>query len=131
MTYDSLPRECSGYCSGWQSFWLDHGEITGQLQPLESAFNCLRGWRDVPLRNHDAAMPRNWHDGEGIQSRFAEPSKHCMAQRVEHKISREECPSLSFDFGSAGVPVKVIDRRSQIRLSFPVGVPGAWQPPYP
>jgi len=79
MTYDNLPGECSGYCSGWQSFRLDYGEIAGQLKSLESAFHCLRGGMDVPLRNHDAAVSCNPHDGESIHSRLTEPSKHCMA----------------------------------------------------
>jgi hypothetical protein len=79
MNYGNRSRECSGYCSGWQSFWLDSGEITGQLQPLKGAFHCLRGWMNVPLRNHDAAVTSDPHDGERIHSRFPEPSKHCMA----------------------------------------------------
>ena len=80
MTYGNrFPVECSGYCSGWQSFWLDYGEIAGQLKPLESPLHCLRGWMDVPLRNHDAAVTGNPHDGESVHSRFPKPSKHCMA----------------------------------------------------
>jgi len=79
MTYGNLALDCSGYCSGWQSFWFDYGEIAGQLQPLESPLHCLWGWMNVPLRNHDAAVTGNPHDGESIHSRFPKPSKHCMA----------------------------------------------------
>jgi len=85
MTYRRCPLDCSGYCSGWQSFWLVWSEVARQLQPLESAFNCLRGWMDVPLRNHDAAVTGNSHDGESVHSRFPKPCKHCM---TEHKAGR-------------------------------------------
>jgi hypothetical protein len=38
MTYRRFPREWSGYGGGRQSFWLDYGEIAGQLQPLKNPF---------------------------------------------------------------------------------------------
>ncbi len=79
MTYGNHSRECSGYCSGWQSFWLDYSEIAGQLQPLESTLHCLRGWMNIPLRHYDAAVTGNSHDRKRIHSRFPKPTKHCMA----------------------------------------------------
>ena len=79
MTYGCRPCECSGKCRGWQSFRLDCGEISGQSQTLKSPLHCLRGWMDLPLRNHNAAVTGNPHDGEIVQSRFYKPSKHCMA----------------------------------------------------
>ena len=56
MTYGNRICECSGYCSGWQSFWLDYGEIAGQLQPLESKLHRFWCEMDIPLRHNDAAM---------------------------------------------------------------------------
>jgi hypothetical protein len=79
MTYGNLALDCSGYGSGWQSFWLDYGEIAGQLQPLKCPLHRLWGWMNVPLRNHNAAVTGNSHDRESIHSRFPKPSKHCMA----------------------------------------------------
>ena len=64
MTYGCLPGECSGYCSGWQSFLLDYGEIARQLKPLESQLPWLRGWMNVPLQRHEAARPGNPKDGQ-------------------------------------------------------------------
>jgi hypothetical protein len=43
MTYGNRFRECSGYCSGWQPFWLDYGEIAGLPQLLESPLHGLAG----------------------------------------------------------------------------------------
>jgi len=40
---------------------------------------------------------------------------------VHYKIRREDRPPLPVDLGSASVPVQVFDRRSQVRLTFPVG----------
>jgi hypothetical protein len=67
--------------------WLDYGKIAGQLQPLESPLHCLRGWLDIPLRNHHAAASRDPHDRKSIQSRLSKPGKHCMVSRVKHKIA--------------------------------------------
>ena len=105
MTYGYRPGVCSGYFSGWQSFWLDYGEVAGRLQSLESPLHCLRVWMGVPLRNHDAAVTGNSHDVESIHSRFSEPCKHCMAWGVQDEICRKDCLAHSFDLGSADFPV--------------------------
>jgi hypothetical protein len=121
MTYSSLPVECSRYCSGWQSFLLGYGEMCGQLQPLKSPLHCLRGWMDIPLRNHDAAVTGNSHDGESVHSGFPKPCKHCMAKRVEHEIAREDRPTLSFHLWTNSVTMHAVDRGSHIGFAFPVG----------
>jgi hypothetical protein len=102
MIYGRSPRNCSGCCSGRQSFRFNHGKISGQLQPLECPFHRLRGWMDISLRHHDAAMPCNPHDGERVHSRFPEPCKHCMAWGVEDKIPREERLTLAATPGASG-----------------------------
>ena len=50
-----------------------------QLQRLKGAL--YRRWRrvHVELRDDDAAVPDDAHDGEGVHSRFSESSKYCMA----------------------------------------------------
>jgi len=85
MTYSNRSIECSGYRSGWQSFWLRfHRQsletFRGKWQPLESPFHRFRSGMDVPLQNRDAAVTSDPHDREGVHSRFSESSKHCMAQ---------------------------------------------------
>jgi hypothetical protein len=75
MTYGNRPREGSG----WQPFRLDYGKIAGQLERPECPPHCLRGWMDLPLRNHNAAVTGNPQDGESAHSRFHKPCKHCMA----------------------------------------------------
>ena len=72
MTYSDCSVECSGNCSGWQSFRLVVRSVSAELQALECPFHCLRGRVDVALRNRDAAVSRN--DGEGVHSRFSESS---------------------------------------------------------
>jgi hypothetical protein len=44
-----------------------------------------------------------------------------MAWRVEDKIPREERLTLALYFGCECVPVKMIDRRSHVRLPFTIG----------
>jgi hypothetical protein len=78
MIYGDRYRQFSGYCSGWQSFRLNYGKIAGQLKTLKSPLHCLRGWMDIPLRDHDAAVTGNPHDGESVHSRFPKSCKHCM-----------------------------------------------------
>ena len=79
MSYGNRFRECSGYCSGGQSFWLVFGPRGRQSQPLNDPLNRLRCRVNVALRNCDAAVTGNSHDGEGVHSRFPEPDSHCMA----------------------------------------------------
>jgi hypothetical protein len=93
MTYGHNTCEGSGQCSRWHSFWLSYGEIAGQLQPLEIPLHRLRCRVKVVLRNHDAVMTRNPHDGESVRPRLTKPRKHCMASRVEHEIGGEDRPA--------------------------------------
>jgi hypothetical protein len=93
MTYGTHPRQCSGYCSGWQSFPFDFRTRAVQLQPLESALHCLRSRMDVPLRYDNATVPGDPHDGEGVHTRFTEPSQHGMTKRVQNKIASKEVRS--------------------------------------
>jgi hypothetical protein len=67
-----------------------------QLQPLESALRCLRCGMDVPLRYDNATVPGDSHDGEGVHTRFTEPSQHGMTKRVQDKIASEERTALNF-----------------------------------
>lgn len=121
MSYGNRPAECSGNCSGWQSFRLVFGPRTRQLQPLESPLHCLWCRMDVPLRNRDAAVTGDPHDGERIHSRFPQPSEHCMAQGVENEIGGKDRLALAVHLRSAHVPVKVIDAGAKVGLSVPVG----------
>lgn len=50
MTYGNNIRKRSGYCRGWQSFWLVFRPRGGQLQPLECPLHNLRRRMSVPLR---------------------------------------------------------------------------------
>src|SRR5260370_42566002 len=69
MTYSQRLRQCSGYCRG-SCLSLDLGSLARQLQPLESALNCLGRRMDIPLRYDDTAVSGNPHDGESIYSPF-------------------------------------------------------------
>jgi hypothetical protein len=55
-------------------------------------------------------MPGDPHDGEGVHTRFSEPSQHGMTKRVQNKIAREERPAFAFDFRCHGIPVQMVDR---------------------
>jgi hypothetical protein len=109
MTYGIHLRQCSGYCSGWQSFGLNFRPRTMQLQPLESALHCFRRGMDVPLRNDNAAMSGDPHDGKGVHSRFSQPCQHGMTKRVQNEIVREEWPASAFDFRRYRIPVQMVD----------------------
>jgi hypothetical protein len=115
MTYSRPISECSGNCSGWPSCWLQNRDRAGELEPLEGPLHCLLCWVDVPLRNHDAAVPRDPHDGKSVHSRFTKPCEHCMAQRVEHKISSEDRDTLTVDLGRASIAVEMIQGCAQVR----------------
>jgi hypothetical protein len=39
-------------------------------------------------------LPGDPHDGEGVHTRFSEPSQHGMTKRVQNKIAREERPAF-------------------------------------
>src|ERR1700760_798623 len=110
MTYGNHRRQCSGYCSGWQSFRLDFRPHILQLQPLEGALHCLRCGMDVPLRYDNATVPGDSHDGEGVHPRFTEPSQHGMTKRVQDKIASEERAAFRFHLWGRCVSMKVIDR---------------------
>jgi hypothetical protein len=48
--------------------------VAMKLQPLKGTFYGLWRRADVALRDHNAAVPRDAHDGEGVHSRFSESS---------------------------------------------------------
>jgi hypothetical protein len=96
MIYSRAPLGCSGNCSGLASIRLSVCHPASELQTLESPLHRLGRWVDITLRNDDAAVPRNPHDGKSIHSRFTKPCQHCMAQRVEHKVTPEHGDPLTF-----------------------------------
>jgi hypothetical protein len=64
---------------------------------------------DVPLRDDDATVPGDPHDGEGIHTRFSEPSQHGMTKRVQNKIASEKRTAFPFHFWGHCVAVQMID----------------------
>ena len=85
MTYGNLPLDCRGCLL----FWLHLSENARLLQSLKSPLDRLGCRVDVAQRDHDA------HDSECIHSRFPQPSQHCIAYGVVHKIDREKWSALS------------------------------------
>ena len=82
MTYGNTLPDCRENC---RDILLT--PVAMKLQPFKSAFYSLWLRVNVALRDHDATVPGDAHDGEGVHSRFSESSKHCIAQRAEYKIS--------------------------------------------
>lgn len=81
-----------------------------QLKLFESALHCLKRWMDIPLRYENATVPGDPHDGEGVHTRFTEPSQHGMTNRVQNKIASEGQTAFPFHLWSDRIPMKEIDR---------------------
>ena len=58
--------------------WVEFGNVAAAVA-VSSALNSL--WRrvNIALRNHDAAVSSDPHNGECVHPRLTEPSEHCMA----------------------------------------------------
>ncbi len=110
MTYGCCPGECSGTGRGWQPFWLNNGEIAGQLPPLESPLQMSLVWDGSIAAKPRCCYASNSHDDESIHSRFPKPCKHCMTLGVHHENRRKEWPlPVSFRSPSLPIPEKPCD----------------------
>jgi hypothetical protein len=66
----------------------------------------------VSLRNYDAAVSRDAHNRKGIHPRLTEPSEHCMAKGVNHKVLAQSDKRTGL--------VVMIDRGHEVAISVPV-----------